>query len=330
MTWSCPVCGTVTHDNRRKCTTRNCLHPGGPASTWQNSGKVTRNSRRAPSSSASRRWTCQACSYENCTWRDYCHSCKHAVSSVCRVGSGGDSSRRPPQSTTFSEFLSAGCDKLRGGSESLGSDAMLSAKTEKQDRLKALDTNIENLKKARGGPVSSTPIVTTSAGSNFRAAKAPFPSQRAAPYALGFQSGRRADFECSHQPTARWRASRTSAFSGSARATADAAEQAFEACTMADFSRRVPLDVVRGRGLMKGLQPEILEQISSWPSAQARGCEACTQLIAYTDGSACTTRAWPRLTPVAGWGAVIFALDASGVWSLGGGAWRPVETDPAA
>ena len=36
-------------------------------------------------------------------------------------------------------------------------------------------------------PVSSTPITATSTGSAFRAANAPFPSQRAAPYAAGFQ-----------------------------------------------------------------------------------------------------------------------------------------------
>ena len=35
--------------------------------------------------------------------------------------------------------------------------------------------------------LSSTPIAATSTGSAFRAAKAPFPSQRAAPYAAGFQ-----------------------------------------------------------------------------------------------------------------------------------------------
>ena len=81
---------------------------------------------------------------------------------------------------------------------------------------------------------------------------------------------------------------------------------------------------------MKGLQPEVLEQISRWPSAHAHGDEACTQLIAYTDGSACMTRAWPRLAAEAGWGAVIFAVDASGVWRLAGGIWGPVETDPAA
>ena len=42
------------------------------------------------------------------------------------------------------------------------------------------------------------------------------------------------------------------------------------------------------------------------------------------------TRAWPRLAAEAGWGAVIFAVDASGVWKLAGGVWGPVETDPAA
>ena len=80
---------------------------------------------------------------------------------------------------------------------------------------------------------------------------------------------------------------------------------------------------------MKGLQPEILEQITKLPSAQARGCEACTLLIAYTDGSVCMTRAWSRLAAEAGWGAVIIAVNTSGVWSLVGGAWGPVETDPA-
>ena len=61
--------------------------------------------------------------------------------------------------------------------------------------------------------------------------------------------------------------------------------QGSELWTMADFSRRVSLDELRSRGLMKGLRPEALEQISRWPSAHARGGEACTQLIAYTHGS---------------------------------------------
>ena len=42
------------------------------------------------------------------------------------------------------------------------------------------------------------------------------------------------------------------------------------------------------------------------------------------------TRAWTRLAAEAGWGAVITAVDASGVWRLPGGTWGPVETDPAA
>ena len=59
---------------------------------------------------------------------------------------------------------------------------------------------------------------------------------------------------------------------------------------MADFSRRVPLDELRGRGLMKGLQPEVSEKVSRCPSAYAHGDEACTQLIEYTDGSACVDK----------------------------------------
>ena len=94
------------------------------------------------------------------------------------------------------------------------------------------------------------------------------------------------------------------------------------------FTKSSLLDELRGRGLMKGLQPEVLEKISRWPSAHACGDEACTQIIAYTDGSACMTRAWPRLAAEAGWGAVIFAVDVSGVWRLAGGTWEPVETHP--
>ena len=185
-------------------------------------------------------------------------------------------------------------------------------------------------------PVSSTPIAATSTGSAFRAAKAPFPSHRAAPCAAGVsdeqESGTtarsRTDRECRQAVAGCGRPSGSPP--GSARVTASPAEQDSELCTMADFSRRVPLDELRGRGLMKGLQPEVLEKISRWPSAHAHGDEACTQLIAYMDGSACMTRAWPRLAAEAGWGAVIFAVDASGVWKLAGGTWGPVETDPAA
>ena len=116
---------------------------------------------------------------------------------------------------------------------------------------------------------------------------------------------------------------------GSARVSAGPADQDSELCTKADFSRRVPLDELRGRGLMKGLQPEVLEQISRWPSAQAHCCEACTQFIAHTDGSACMTRAWPGLAAEAGWGAVIIAVDASGVWGLAGCVWGRSCLHPA-
>ena len=82
VTWSCPVCGTVNHDNRRKCTTRDCRHPGGPPSAWDNRrGTRHFNRTRTSASSASRRWTCPDCSYHNYAWRGYCHSCSRAVSS---------------------------------------------------------------------------------------------------------------------------------------------------------------------------------------------------------------------------------------------------------
>ena len=125
MTWSCPVCCKVNHDNRRTCSTRDCGYPGGSASASQSSGKDTRNSRRPQSSPAGRRWTCRACLCENYAWRACCHSRNEAAESACRGGSGGGFSRRPAQRATFSEFLSALCDRLRGGGESLGPDAML-------------------------------------------------------------------------------------------------------------------------------------------------------------------------------------------------------------
>ena len=105
----------------RKCSTRDCRYPGGPASARQNSGNDTSSSRRLPSSAAARRWTCRACSYENYAWRAFCHSCNQAAKSACPGDSGGGSLRRPAQRATFSEFLSAECDRLWGGSESLGS-----------------------------------------------------------------------------------------------------------------------------------------------------------------------------------------------------------------
>ena len=61
-------------------------------------------------------------SHENSAWRGYGHSCNRAVDSGCRGGNGGSFLHRPAQGATFSDFLSAECDRLRGGSESLGSD----------------------------------------------------------------------------------------------------------------------------------------------------------------------------------------------------------------
>ena len=109
-----------------------------------------------PTSSAIRRWTCPDCSCQNYAWRGYCHSCSRAVSSGGRGSSGGGSpARKPAQRATFGDYLSAECERLRGG-VSLSSEAMVvedavSAKTEEQDRLKALDASIANLEKARGG-----------------------------------------------------------------------------------------------------------------------------------------------------------------------------------
>ena len=66
-------------------------------------------------------------------------------------GGGRGGSERPSGIS-----LSAECDRLQRGNESLSSEAMVvedaaSAKTEEQDRLKALDASIANLEKARGG-----------------------------------------------------------------------------------------------------------------------------------------------------------------------------------
>ena len=134
----------------------------------------------------------------------------------------------------------------------------------------------------------------------------------------GAAAGSRSVRECRRPAVAGCRRSSVIPSPGSARVTAGPAEPDSELCTMADFSRRVPLDELPGHGLMKGLQPQVLEQFSRWPSAHAHGDEPCTQLIAYMDGSACMTRAKPRLAAEAGWGAVIFAVDASGVWKLAG------------
>ena len=157
LTWSCPVCGKVNHDNRRKCTTRDCRHPGGRPSAWDNRRCTRHGSRtRTSASSASRRWTCPDCSHQNYAWRGYCHSCSRAVSSGGRgTGGGGSPARKPAHRATFGDVLSAECERLRGG-ESLSSEAMAvedagPAKAEEQDRLKALDASIANLERARGG-----------------------------------------------------------------------------------------------------------------------------------------------------------------------------------
>ena len=70
----------------------------------------------------------------------------------------------------------------------------------------------------------------------------------------GAAAGSRADRECRRQVTAGCRGSSGSPSLGSARVAAGAPEQDSELCTMPDFSRRVPLDELRGRGPMKGLQ----------------------------------------------------------------------------
>ena len=62
---------------------------------------------------------------------------------------------RPAQRANFSDVLSA-VRQVGGGSESLGSDATLVeegavARTEEQERTKALDASTVNLENARGG-----------------------------------------------------------------------------------------------------------------------------------------------------------------------------------
>ena len=69
----------------------------------------------------------------------------------CRGGNGGSSVQRRVQRATLSECLSAECDRLRGGSESLGSEAMLIEEGASAKTLKALNASIANLEKARGG-----------------------------------------------------------------------------------------------------------------------------------------------------------------------------------
>ena len=67
------------------------------------------------------------------------------------TGGGGSPARKPAHRATFGDFLSAECERLRGG-ESLSSEAMAvedagPAKAEEQDRLKALDASIANLER---------------------------------------------------------------------------------------------------------------------------------------------------------------------------------------
>ena len=114
-------------------------------------------------------------------------------------------------------------------------------------------------------PVSSTPIAATSAGSAFRAAKAPFPS--AAPYAAGFQMSKSQErplgadqfVNAVAQPLPDADVQAGVRRRGQSVLRLAQRSRTPELCTMADFSRRVPLDELRGRGLMKGLQPEVLE-----------------------------------------------------------------------
>ena len=138
ITWSRPVCGRVNHDNRRKCTTRDCRHPGGPPSAWDNR-RGTRHASRTRTSASSAKSTMdvsrlflpelclarllpQLQSRRQLGWTWYWwwwQSCKEAASAS---------------------------ERLRGG-DSLSSEAMAvedsgPAKAEEQDRLKALDASI--------------------------------------------------------------------------------------------------------------------------------------------------------------------------------------------
>ena len=117
-------------------------------------------------------------------------------------------------------------------------------------------------------PVSSTPIAATSTGSAFRAAKANFTSQRAAPYAVGFQMSKSQERSPGADQfvnaVAGCRRLSGSPSPGSARVTAGPAEQDSELCTMADFSRRVPLDELRGRGRHGKTSWEIPGHFTCW------------------------------------------------------------------
>ena len=110
-------------------------------------------------------------------------------------------------------------------------------------------------------PVSPTSIATISVGSNFRAATASFPSPRAAPYVAGFQMSKSQERLPGVEKT-----SNVAAVTLTEALFQERARTQARAC-----------HGWRGRGLMKGLRPEILDQSSSWQSAQAHGSEACTQ-----------------------------------------------------
>ena len=324
MTWSCPVCGTENHDNRRKCTARDCRHPGGPPSGSDNRRGTRNGSRtRTSASSASRRWTCPDCSYLNYAWRGYCNSCSRAVSLAGR-GNGGWLMLKQQE---ISDAKSEAAEKARkvetlqarrladvdceGSVSHVSSSASCSAPLSPQQWALGLAASLlpEDVRVKFEEWYCSLEIeaVDTRCGDIYRfrlpCCQGSFRLSACNAICCGVsgeqESGAAAGSgsvrECRRPTVAGCRRLSGSPSPGSTRVTAGPAEQDFELCTMADFLRRVPLDELRGRGLMSGLQPEVLEQISSWPSAHAHGDELCTQLIAYTDGSACMTRAWPRL-----------------------------------
>ena len=153
MTWSCPVCGTVNHDNRRKCTTRDCRHPGGPPSAWDNRRGTRHASPHAhvgvfgqSTMDVSRLFLPELClarlllqlqsrrQHGRTLHWWWWQSCKEAASA-----------------SDFQRFLFGGVRKVaRRRLSQLGGDGG-PAKAEEQDRLKALDASIANLEKARGG-----------------------------------------------------------------------------------------------------------------------------------------------------------------------------------
>ena len=110
------------------------------------------NSRRAPSSSASRRWTCLDCSNRITRGKDIAtvvakQSARGVVVAMVTVLRGGRLSER--LSVTTSRRSATCCEPL--GSDAMVVEESASAKTEEQDRLEALDASIVKLEKARGG-----------------------------------------------------------------------------------------------------------------------------------------------------------------------------------